>query len=292
MRNRWRVGRVQSMNMSREVLLRGLAEGIGRECSFPRVVEGPKLFFCEEMKDFPEEFRIVAWVSVCRVCVHTIVVLFGLGVILPFAVAEPSAPSNSPPLTTPSLGTPAVSLAPARGSILGLSPFAPLPPGGLGARIPSPMGGVGSVQRPVPPSAPQVAPTVPGAARPNGELAPIDDALLKALPDFKDIERAPSLVAEPEIRIADNNATAQARRELQARVRFRELKDIALRDPELVELDRKVRAASSDRSLRSALTSYNERLFGLIRKLDPSLAPLIEERKAAALKGVSGKVRE
>lgn len=128
--------------------------------------------------------------------------------------------------------------------------------------------------------------------RPNGELAPIDDSLLKALPDFKDIETAPSLVAGSEIRIADNNATAQARRELQARVRFRELKDIALRDPELVELDRKVRAASSDRSLRSALTSYNERLFGLIRKLDPSLAPLIEERKAAALKGVSGKGRE
>lgn len=130
------------------------------------------------------------------------------------------------------------------------------------------------------------------AAKPNGELAPIDGALLEALPDFKDVELSPTLVPESDIRFAETNATAQARRDLLARIRFREMKHIALRDPELAELDKHVRAATTDRALRSALANYNERLYGLIRKLDPSLTPLIEERKAASFKGTGIQTRD
>jgi hypothetical protein len=124
------------------------------------------------------------------------------------------------------------------------------------------------------------------------ELSPIDGVLLKALPDFKDVERSPSLVEHQEIRFAETNATAQARRDLLARIRFREMKHIALRDPELAELDKHVRAATTDRALRNALANYNERLYGLIRKLDPSLTPLIEERKAASFKGTGIQARD
>jgi hypothetical protein len=141
-------------------------------------------------------------------------------------------------------------------------------------------------ERPLPPRAPKREPGAPG------ELSPIDGALLNALPDFKDIERSPNLIEQSEIRFAETNATAQARRDLLARIRFREMKHIALRDRDLVELDKQVRAATSDRELRNALTSYNERLYSLILKLDPSLAPLVEERKTASLKGTNTRPRD
>jgi hypothetical protein len=152
---------------------------------------------------------------------------------------------------------------------------------------------VPSLSAPVPaPRAPKsVPPATIAQSKPGGELSPIDDSLLKALPDFKDIELAPTLVPDSEIRFSETNATAQARRELQARIRFREMKHIALRDADLAQLDRKVRTATTDRELRNALTSYNERLYGLIQKLDPSLGALIEERKAASLKGTSTTLR-
>jgi hypothetical protein len=70
------------------------------------------------------------------------------------------------------------------------------------------------------------------------------------------------------------------------------MKHIALRDPELAELDKHVRSATTDRALRNALANYNERLYGLIRKLDPSLTPLIEERKAASFKGTGIQARD
>jgi hypothetical protein len=49
---------------------------------------------------------------------------------------------------------------------------------------------------------------------------------------------------------------------------------------------------TTDRALRNALANYNERLYGLIRKLDPSLTPLIEERKAASFKGTGIQARD
>lgn len=185
--------------------------------------------------------------------------------------AEPSG-SRPPTLLTAPLAPSPLSLSPSAGVNLSPIPFS-LPAPRLADPPPAP--------RPL-----KTTPTAPDIRNKTGsELTPIDDSLLKALPDFKDIELAPTLVPDAEIRFSETNATAQARRELQARIRFREMKHVALRDPELALLDNQVRSATTDRALRSALASYNERLYSLIRKLDPSLTPLIEERKAASLKG-------
>jgi hypothetical protein len=190
---------------------------------------------------------------------------------LPAHAAEPSS-LRPPTLPTAPLAPSTLSLSPSAGVNLAPIPFSQTAPS-----LSSPP----TAPRPI-----KSGTTAPAARnKPSSELAPIDDSLLKALPDFKDIELAPTLVPDAEIRFSETNATAQARRELQARIRFRELKHVALRDPELALLDKQVRSATTDRHLRSALASYNERLYSLIRKLDPSLTPLIEERKAASLKG-------
>ena len=187
--------------------------------------------------------------------------------------AEPGSNKNLNLATPPSL-RPSLSL----GTPL-LQPTSPAPP----AATPPPLPAKGPRPGEMPP---KDKPTD------SGELSPIDGALLKALPDFKDVEQSPKLIEHQEIRFAETNATAQARRELLTRIRFREMKHIALRDPDLAQLDKQVRSATTDRNLRRALASYNERLYSLIQKLDPSLTPLIEERKAASLKGTGTQGRD
>jgi len=75
------------------------------------------------------------------------------------------------------------------------------------------------------------------------------------------------------------NPTEDAARELNARMRFRDAKIRAMKDPEVQASLLEAQKAHSDREMREALRRHYTRLFSLMRASDGTLSKLIQERE-------------
>jgi len=75
------------------------------------------------------------------------------------------------------------------------------------------------------------------------------------------------------------NPTEDAARELNARMRFRDAKIRAMKDPEVQASLLEAQKARSDREMREALRRHYTRLFSLMRASDGTLSKLIQERE-------------
>lgn len=72
--------------------------------------------------------------------------------------------------------------------------------------------------------------------------------------------------------------TIQSEADLKQRIRLREVKTIALKDPAVQRERERAEAATTEREKREALRSYYERLHTRILKIDGSLADLAKKR--------------
>ena len=164
------------------------------------------------------------------------------------------------------------------------------------------------------PPPPDVAPGDPASAPAELQLqpdpsnirnAPRPPTLLDGLPAFKDnLDRLPrtgpndprneslDLPVEPNfaelklvrrgnpVLVPDGpNPTEDAALELNARMRFRDAKIRAMKDPEVQASLLEAQKARSDREMRNALRRHYTRLFSLMRASDGTLSKLIQERE-------------
>ena len=156
-----------------------------------------------------------------------------------------------------------------------------------------------------PPAALQLQPEPP-AFPPKDRTAPGADAL-PAFPEFKSDNRLDynSLKLPKEPNFADfklvrrgnpilvpdgPNPTEDAAVELNARVRFREAKIGALKDPEVQAALREAQNARSDRALKDALRRHYSLLFARMRAADQSLSSLIAQREKEAMAPLTEKL--
>lgn len=79
------------------------------------------------------------------------------------------------------------------------------------------------------------------------------------------------------------NPTEDAAVALNKRHRYQVARTQAQNDPEVREALLKAQRARTDRELREAMRTHYALLFGVMRKLDSSLEPLIKDREASAL---------
>ena len=73
--------------------------------------------------------------------------------------------------------------------------------------------------------------------------------------------------------------TLTTEEDLKSRIRFREVKTQALKDPEVQSEWARARAAKTDPEKRDAMREYYTRLYGRMLKIDHSLAERIEAHK-------------
>lgn len=86
----------------------------------------------------------------------------------------------------------------------------------------------------------------------------------------------------PEEKLASSK-TLQSEAQLKLRIRLRQVKTLALKDPVVQEDWAQAGAAATDPERRQALHDYYEHLYARILKIDNSLADLVKTRKNAAL---------
>jgi hypothetical protein len=107
-------------------------------------------------------------------------------------------------------------------------------------------------------------------------------------PDFLDLvlkkRQNPSLVPD------GPNPTEAAALALDKRHRFQTARVQAMNDPVILEALSMAQKAHTDRELRAAMRRHYTLMFQKMRKLDPSLEGLIQEREAAALEPLEEKV--
>lgn len=78
---------------------------------------------------------------------------------------------------------------------------------------------------------------------------------------------------------AQKSKTIATEEDLKLRIRFREVKTQALKDPALHEQWDRAHATRTDREKRAQLREYYTQLYARMLKIDNSLAPRIEEQK-------------
>ena len=126
------------------------------------------------------------------------------------------------------------------------------------------------------PSAP--APLLPVPARPE---------TLPLIPDAPASAEKPAGRAITEPRVEKRSKTEAAADEVQQRVRFREVKTRALKDPAVQTEWERAHAMRTDYEKREALKSYFNRLYGRMRKIDGSLKKRIAEEQQRSLARLS-----
>lgn len=77
--------------------------------------------------------------------------------------------------------------------------------------------------------------------------------------------------------------TLATEEDLKGRIRYREVKTQALRDPEVQRTWARAQAAKTDPQKREAMREYYTQLFGRMLKIDGSLAPRIQAHKTLSL---------
>jgi hypothetical protein len=108
---------------------------------------------------------------------------------------------------------------------------------------------------------------------------------IQLIPDEEPQATEPE-VATPEI-APEGKKIEQAGANLKQRIRFRQVKTRALKDPVVQDHAAHVREMRTDAGKRNALRHYYEALYGRMMKIDSSLEPLIAERQALALQSLS-----
>lgn len=79
-------------------------------------------------------------------------------------------------------------------------------------------------------------------------------------------------------------STADSQQEIADRIKFREAKTKALRDPQIQAEQEKVDAAKTDQEKRAALKRYYTLFYAKILKIDGSLKKLVADRQKDSLK--------
>ncbi len=126
------------------------------------------------------------------------------------------------------------------------------------------------------------APAAPGPEKPAQVVpapapAPED---LSLIPELPMPGKKPKGGAEP---AAKKSSTEQASDDLQARVRYRQVKTKALADPKLQQEWDRAQTAGTSAEKRDALMSYYRRLYDRMVAIDPTMKPRVAaQRKALA----------
>ena len=131
----------------------------------------------------------------------------------------------------------------------------------------------------------QTAEPLPGQ-EPQGAI----EKPISLIPETAPSITKPPLSSEPatsaEQKLAASK-TIQSEADLKQRIRLRELKTTALKDPGLQEWRSRAELARTDPEKRDALREYYNRLYARILKLDGSLKDLVEKRRTASLARLS-----
>lgn len=128
---------------------------------------------------------------------------------------------------------------------------------------------------------PQLRSTPPSPLAPP---PPPESDALPLIPEDIELGDRPkgTALAEPK-----KNKTSEAENELGARIRMRELKTRALRDPKVrAEWDR-AQTARTDAEKRDALTGYYTQLYAKITEFDSSLKKRVDVLKQASIKRIT-----
>lgn len=144
------------------------------------------------------------------------------------------------------------------------------------------------------PSPPETPPQDPGTpSNQRLELIPDQRPVLEAprpaedlplIPETPEPTAKPATRAIPEAKGEKKSQTEIAAGELQQRIRLRQLKTRASRDPAVMADLERANAARTDFEKREAMRSYYQRLFGRMAKLDGSLKKRINEQQQRALR--------
>lgn len=197
---------------------------------------------------------------------------------LPIAAQEPEAPAAALPEATTPAGEKTEATAPA--------PKAE-PAQELQLAPPQP-----AKSAPASSDSSDILPGLPKLDTDQPPLPPLNTDLPPAegtdpdMPSFGIRKRSPnSLVPD------GPNPTEESAEHMKTRIRFRQVKLLALQNPEVKAALEAAKTARSDRELRAQLRLHYTLLFKQMRSLDASITPLIEEREAAALSEIKDTLR-
>ena len=128
---------------------------------------------------------------------------------------------------------------------------------------------------------PQLRSTPPSPLAPP-PLPPSEE--LPLIPEGVEQREQPqgTALAEPK-----KNKTSEAENELTARIRMRELKTRALRDPKVRAEWERAQTARTDAEKREALTAYYTQLYGKMTAFDGSVKKRVEILKEASIRRIT-----
>lgn len=104
---------------------------------------------------------------------------------------------------------------------------------------------------------------------------------LSLIPEIPVLKPARKGKANKPAAVKKKSSTEQSSDDLQARIRYRQIKTRALQDPRLQEQWDAAQTAPTDFEKRTTLRSYYEQLYDRMLKLDPSLRPQVQVARKA-----------